>query len=122
VDASQLRYTDTASVVSGVQMSTATGAAATAGTHTITASNGLASNYALSYVNGTLTVDKAALTVTANDGRKTYGDADPTLGYTVDASQLRYTDTASVVSGVQMSTATGAAATAGTHTITAANG
>ncbi|WP_034412339.1 YDG domain-containing protein, partial [Derxia gummosa] len=102
-----------ASVFTGAG-STATGASATAGTHAITVGT-LAvgnSNYTLgSVTNGTLTVNKAALTVTANDGRKTYGDADPTLGYTVDASQLRYTDTASVVSGVQLSTATGSAAT-----------
>ena len=51
----RLYYGDPASVVSGVTLSTTTGAAATAGTHTITASGGTAANYAITDVNGTLT-------------------------------------------------------------------
>ena len=47
-------------MISGVTLSTATGAAATAGTHTITASGGTAANYAITDVNGTLTVAQAA--------------------------------------------------------------
>ena len=118
-----LHYTDTASVVSGVLLSTNTGATATAGTHTITATGGTASNYNVAApVAGTLTVAKAAaLTVTADDKAKTYGAADPSLTYTVGGT-LYYTDTAAVVSGVSLVTNTGAAATAGTHTITATGG
>jgi hypothetical protein len=52
-------------VVSGVSLSTATGAAATAGTHPITATGGTAANYAITDVDGTLTVGKAALTYVA---------------------------------------------------------
>jgi filamentous hemagglutinin family protein len=122
VNAEQLKYGDTAGVVSGVMLSTSTGAAATAGTHVIDARGGAADNYVLNLVNGTLTVDRAALTVAADARRKTYGDADPALGYTVDARQLKYGDTASVVSGVSLSTATGAAATAGSHVIAAGGG
>ena len=102
-------------------LSTATGAAATAGTHTITATGGTAANYAITDVNGTLTVSQARLTVTADDKSKVYGAADPTLTYTVTGT-LYYGDGPSVVSGVTLSTATGAAATAGTHTITATGG
>jgi hypothetical protein len=108
-------------VISGVNLSTATGAAATAGTHTITASGGTASNYTVTHVDGTLTVGKAALTVTADDKAKTYGGADPALTYTPSGT-LFYSDTFGVISGVNLSTATGAAATAGTHTITASGG
>ena len=36
-------------------------------------------NYTISYVAGTLTVTKAALTVTANDATRAYGAANPTL-------------------------------------------
>jgi hypothetical protein len=122
VNAAQLKYTDTAGVVSGVGLSTNTGAAATAGAHTITASGGTAANYNVTTGNGTLTVSKAALTVSADDKAKVYGDADPALSYTVNAAQLKYTDTAGVVSGVGLSTNTGAVATAGTHTITATGG
>jgi len=100
-----------------------TGAAATAGTHNITQGTVVSDiGYGITYNNGTLTVAKAPLTVTADDKSKTYGNADPALTYTVNAAQLQYTDTAAVVSGVALSTATGAAATAGTHTITAAGG
>ena len=122
VNAAQLKYTDAASVVSGVNLSAPTGAAATAGTHVVTASGGAAANYAITTANGTLTVDKAAITVTANDARKVYGDAEPSLAYTVNAAQLKYTDAASVVSGVNLSALTGAAATAGTHVVTASGG
>ena len=51
---------DTPSVVSGVSLSAPTGAAATAGTHAITATGGTAANYAITDVNGTLTVSQAA--------------------------------------------------------------
>src|SRR5205085_1420316 len=118
-----LYYTDTYAVISGVGLSTTTGAAATAGTHTITASGGTAANYAITDANGTLTVSKAAaLTVTADDKSKVYGTSDPSLNYTVTGTTY-YGDVAQgVVSGVSLSTATGATATAGDHVITTAGG
>ena len=116
-----LYYGDAYSVITGVSLSTTTGAAATAGTHTITASGGTAANYAITDVNGTLTVSQAALTVTADDQTKVYGAADPTLTYTPSGT-LYYGDAYSVITGVSLSTTTGAAATAGTHTITASGG
>ena len=112
---------DTAAVISGVSLATTTGAAATAGTHTITATGGTAANYAITDVNGVLTVNQAALTVTADAKSKTYGGADPTLTYTPSGT-LYYTDSYAVISGVTLSTATGAAASAGAHTITATGG
>jgi len=115
-----LYYGDTYSVISGVGLTAVTGAAATAGTHTITASGGTASNYAVVDVNGTLTVSKASAVVTASNQSKVYGGADPALTYTV--SGLLYGDPSSVVTGVGLGTATGSAATAGTHPITAAGG
>lgn len=122
VNAAQLKYGDGAGVVSGVQLATATGAAATAGSHAITASGGSAANYEVTATGGTLTVGKAQLTVRADDRSKVYGDADPTLTYTVDAGQLKYADTAGVVSGIGLQTALGAAATAGNHAIAASGG
>ncbi len=113
--------TDTYGVISGVGLSTATGAAATAGTHAIVATGGTASNYAITDVNGTLTVAKATLTATPDDQSKTYGGTDPTLTYTIGGT-LYYTDTTGVVTGVNLSTVTAAAATAGTHAITATGG
>ena len=116
-----LYYGDQYSLVSGVSLTTATGAAATAGTHAITASGGTAANYAINDVNGTLTVSRAPLTVTANNQSKVYGAAEPALSYTPSGT-LYYGDQYSAVSGVSLSTATGAAATAGTHAITARGG
>ena len=115
-------YGDGSSVVTGMKLSTATGAAATAGTHVISATGGTAANYMISDANGTLTVSRAAaLTVTPDPASKVYGAADPTLTYTVTGT-FYYGDGPSVVSGVTLSTAIGAAATAGTHTITATGG
>jgi hypothetical protein len=94
-----------------------------AGTSTITASQSGNSTYnAATSVPQLLTVDKApALTVTADNKSKTYGASEPTLTYTASGT-LYNGDTYSVISGVSLSTATGAAATYGTHTITAASG
>src|SRR5207245_1160424 len=105
--------------ITGGTLSTTTGAAATYGTHTITASGDRAANYNVTDVNGTLTVSKAAaLTVTANDKSKVYGAADPALTSTASGT-LYYSDTYAVITGGTLSTTTGAAATYGTHTITA---
>ncbi|MDD2893528.1 MAG: MBG domain-containing protein [Halothiobacillaceae bacterium] len=55
-------------------------------------SSGSASNYNITYGSGVLTVNPAALTVTANAGQtKVYGNADPTLTYTT--SGLLFSDT-----------------------------
>src|SRR5260221_5507057 len=103
-------------------MARATGASGAGGSDAFTASGGTADNYNVVTANGTLTVSKAAaLTVTANDQSKVYGAADPSLTSTPSGT-LYYTDTYAVISGVSLSTVTGAAATAGTHAITASRG
>jgi hypothetical protein len=48
-----------------------------AGTEVITVSGGAADNYSLKHVNGTLSINKAELTVSADDKSKTYGEANP---------------------------------------------
>jgi len=50
-----------------------------AGTTTVTATQAGGTNYEAFSKEFTLTVNKAALTITANDASKTYGDANPTL-------------------------------------------
>jgi hypothetical protein len=116
-----LFYTDDYAVITGVNLSTATGGDATAGTHAIVAEDGTAANYNITHVNGTLTVSKAELTVTADDKSKVYGAADPVLTYTPSGT-LFYTDDYAVITGVNLSTATGGDATAGTHAIVAEDG
>ena len=116
-----LFYADTYSVITGVNLSTSTGASATFGSHSITAANGTADNYDVTNINGTLTVSKASLTVTANNKAKVYGEGDPVPDY-IPSGTLYYTDSYSVISGVSLNTETGASATFGTHTIAAGDG
>ncbi|MDE1152509.1 MAG: MBG domain-containing protein [Micavibrio sp.] len=121
---SGLKNTDS---VSSVTLASA-GAAATANASTtpydITASSATGtglSNYNISYANGGLTVGKADLTITANNGTKTYGDTRTFAGTEFDTSGLKNTDS---VSSVTLASA-GAAATANASTtaygITASN-
>ncbi len=51
-----------------------------AGTYPITPQGGSSPNYTFSYVNGTLTVAKATLTITANNATMQYGSSIPALG------------------------------------------
>jgi hypothetical protein len=67
------------------------------------------SNYTISYVDGLLTVNPAALTITANNATKTYGQALSFAGTEFTHSSLLNNDT---VSSVTL-TSLGAAATAG---------
>jgi hypothetical protein len=60
-------------------LSTPATTASGVGTYAITASGAAAANYAISYVAGTLTVTRAALTVTADNQTKVYGQANPPL-------------------------------------------
>src|SRR5439155_727360 len=54
-------------------------AASHAGAYPITASGAVDADYAISYVAGTLTVNAATLTITADDKSKTYGAVNPAL-------------------------------------------
>ena len=49
------------------------------GTYPTSCSGAAAANYVISYVNGTLTVNKKALTITASSHTVTYGEAAPTV-------------------------------------------
>ena len=57
----------------------APGKDASVGTYTIQASGATAKNYAITHVNGTLTIGKAPLVATANNSTRTYGEANPTF-------------------------------------------
>ncbi|SNZ19216.1 MBG domain-containing protein [Cohaesibacter gelatinilyticus] len=95
-------------------------ATANAGTYAITADNALGTglgNYNISYVDGTLTVNKAPLTITANDASKTYGNAAAPFGYT--SSGLVNSDSISSVNLASLGAP--ATANAGTYAITADN-
>ncbi|MBT9371277.1 MBG domain-containing protein [Rhizobium sp. CSW-27] len=61
-------------------------------------------NYAISFASGTLTINKRAITVTADNLSKTYGDANPDLTWTVTDGSLVNGDT---MSGALATTANG---------------
>ena len=67
------------------------------GNYTITASGYTSSNYTISYVDGNFEITQAALTVTADDKSKVYGEADPSL--TVNYSGFVNGDDATALGG-----------------------
>jgi O-glycosyl hydrolase len=90
---------DTVTSVTLTSVGAAAAAAVSPPTYPITPSAAVGSglnNYTINYVNGTLTVNPAVLTVTADSGQtKVYGQADPTLTY--QASGFIGGDTAATV-------------------------
>ena len=112
---------DTASVVNGHPTFTSTDTATSpVGPYTITPILGTlwASNYNFTVFNtGTLTVNKAHLTVSANSASRVYGAADPALTYTLTG--FVNGDTASVVGGkASISSNDTVTSPVGTYTIT----
>ncbi|PYV04284.1 MAG: hypothetical protein DMG26_07800, partial [Acidobacteria bacterium] len=78
-------------------------------------------NYAVTYVAGTLTINAAVVTVTANNASRAYGAANPT--FTASYSGFVNGDTAAVLSGSPSLTTTATASSpASAYTITAAQG
>jgi hypothetical protein len=119
-DIATLAYqVSTGSLVNGDTLSgslASGGSAATAspGTYTITQGSLGNSNYSISYQAGTLTVSPRAIAVTANSLRKTYGDDNPALTYSLTAGSLVNQDS---LSGSLETLAT-TASSAGTYAIT----
>ncbi|HWW23083.1 MAG TPA: Ig-like domain repeat protein [Edaphobacter sp.] len=124
---------ETQSVVSGSPSLTTTATTSSpVGTYTISAALGTlaATNYSFTFVNGTLTVTTAALTIKANDASRIYGAANPTFTGTVtgavndDTFTLSFSTTASAASPVGtypiVPSVTGA--NLANYTVTATNG
>ncbi len=116
--------TDTVSVVSGTaDISTTAVTNSTVGSYPISVTNGtlVATNYSLSFANGTLTVNPATLAVTANNQSQVYGAASPALTYNI--SGFLGTDTVAVVSGTAaISTAAVTNSPVGPYPIVVTNG
>src|SRR5262249_25704675 len=68
-----------ASLTTPPTVSTPATAASPVGTYAITPAGAASGNYTIGYVNGTLTISPATLTVTANDATKVYGAVNPAL-------------------------------------------
>lgn len=77
---------------SGISFSTSATALSGVGNHAINGGGSMA-NYAINFTPGTLHIGKAPVTLTAGNASKTYGDANPPLGFTASgllASDLAY--------------------------------
>ncbi|TBU88656.1 MBG domain-containing protein [Phytopseudomonas dryadis] len=111
--ASGLVNGESESVLAGV--TTSGGSGTNAGSYLLSAS-GSDGNYALTFVDGALTIDKAAATVIANSATRTYnGQQQSVTGFT--ASGLVNGETESVLSGV--TTSGGSGTNAGSYLLTA---
>ncbi len=118
---------ETIAVLTGVSASGATGTNAASYTNTM---SGTDSNYNLTLVNGTLTIGKAAATVTGNSANVTYNATSQSVsGYT--ATGLVHGETIAVLTGVTASGASGTnygsytntvAGTDSNYTLTLVNG
>jgi alpha-tubulin suppressor-like RCC1 family protein len=82
---------------SGLQCSTTATSTSSVGTYASSCSGAVDSNYAITYVAGTVTVTPAPLTVTASSGSLTYGGTVPAITPTI--SGLQNGETASVLGG-----------------------
>jgi filamentous hemagglutinin family protein len=81
-----------------------------AGSYALTLSGLTSGNYVLTYVPGTLTVDKAALTLVAEDASRLYGDANPAFTTTLTGFVNGETLATSGVTGVGGATTSATAA------------
>lgn len=77
-------------------------AASNAGTYPIVPGNGAANNYSFVYGNGTLTIEKAELTVTANNTSREYNQPNP--GFSCSYSGFKNKDDASVIDLIPVAT------------------
>jgi hypothetical protein len=82
--------------VLGGTLSYNTQGAVNVGSYAITPGGLTSSNYAITFVSGTLTIDPAIATVKANNKSKTYGNSNPSLDATVtgevpDGTEINYT-------------------------------
>jgi len=106
-----------ASLTTKPKITTTATATSPASSYPITASGAVDPNYTFVYVPGTLTINPAALTVTANNQFKTYGSANPALA--VSYSGFVNGDTqASLTTPATASTTATASSPAGTYGIT----
>ena len=110
---------ETPSVLSGsLTYSGSSQNAINAGTYTIIPGGLTDGNYTISYVNGNLIINPAALTVTANNDTLTYNDTAFTGGNGITATGLQGSDTLSSLGTPVYSGSSQGAINAGTYVIT----
>ena len=94
---------DSTSVVSGLVFGCEYVVTSNVGNYDIVPSGATATNYAISFVKGTLTVTKAPLMITADDKTVEYGEQAP--AFTASYEGWKNADDASVVSGLLLTSA-----------------
>ncbi|MBY0451295.1 MAG: filamentous hemagglutinin N-terminal domain-containing protein [Cyanobacteria bacterium] len=100
-----------------LSLSTPATNASNVGSYGITPSGFTSSNYAISYVPGTLTIDPAALTITANNASRRSGEPDPTFSASYSGFVLG--QNASVLGGaLSFSTPANSGSPSGTYSLT----
>ncbi len=111
-----LKNEDDKSVVSGLTYSTDYLVTSNVGEYDIVPANATAQNYEISYTNGTLTVKKATLTITAEDKTMIYGDEHPE--FTASYEGFKNEDDKSVVSDLDYTCEYAPGSYIGTYAIT----
>jgi hypothetical protein len=116
------RNGDDQSDISGtLAFATSATASSGVGSYPITPSGLTSSNYHITFNDGTLTVTKAEVIVTADDKTRSYGVANPTL--TASYSRFLYGDDETVLNGAPLLSTTAATASGvGDYAITAGEG
>ncbi len=109
---------DTAAVLGGTLVfTTAATTTSPAGTYPVTPSGLTATNYIITFVDGTLTIGQATLTVTANNATKIYGAANP--AFTVTYTGFVNGDTSASLGGTLVfTTAATTSSPVGTYPVT----
>lgn len=109
-----------AALTTGASASTFANALSNAGTYAITAAGAVADNYDFSYVNGALTVNKAALNATAGNGTREYGDTNP--AFSVTYAGFRNGDDETDITTLASAVSAPVTANAGTYAVIASGG
>ena len=92
---------------------TSVNATSPVGTYDSICSGAVDANYTISYVDGTVTVTPATLTITASSGSSTYGSTPPTI--TPSVSGLQNGETVAVLAGLSCSTTATSSSPVGTY-------
>src|SRR4029079_9260670 len=92
------------------------------GSYPITLTGGTSANYALTRFNGTLSITRAPLTLTADNQSKTYGDANPALTFSVTGLVNGDTRATALTANPTLDTTAVKASNAGTYPITLTGG
>jgi filamentous hemagglutinin family protein len=112
---------DDAGDLAGLSFATPATSSSNVGDYALTASGATSQNYIISYADpATLTITPALLTVVVNDAQKVYGDANPAFSATITGFKLG--DTASVLTGLALSTGADADSEPGDYAITSSGG